>query len=119
LRKLDKYILKEMIGPFVFGVGAFIIVLVSIDLLYDALRLIVREGYPAGLVARAFAYRMPQTITLTLPMATMFGARIDGHRPAEQRRGGGGDARRRRVFSALGRAGAGWWLVGVGICLGT
>jgi len=71
LRKLDKYILKEMVGPFVFGVGAFIIVLVSIDLLYDALRLIVREGYPVGLVARAFVYRMPQTITLTLPMATM------------------------------------------------
>jgi len=94
LRKLDKYILKEMIGPFVFGVGAFIIVLVSIDLLYDALRLIVREGYPVGLVARAFVYRMPQTITLTLPMATMFGAlmaigRLSSDGEVEAMRAGG------------------------------
>jgi len=94
LHKLDKYILKEMIGPFVFGVGAFIIVLVSVDLLYDALRLIVREGYPVGLVARAFVYRMPQTITLTLPMATMFGAlmaigRLSSDGEVEAMRAGG------------------------------
>jgi len=94
LRKLDKYILKEMIGPFVFGVGAFIIVLVSVDLLYDALRLIVRDGYPAGLVARAFVYRMPQTVTLTLPMATMFGAlmaigRLSSDGEVEAMRAGG------------------------------
>jgi len=94
LRKLDKYILKEMIGPFLFGVGAFIIVLVSIDLLYDALRLIVREGYPPGLVARAFLYRVPQTITLTLPMATVFGAlmaigRLSSDGEVEAMRAGG------------------------------
>jgi len=94
LRKLDKYILSEMIGPFLFGVGAFIIVLVSIDLLYDALRLIVREGYPAGLVARAFLYRVPQTITLTLPMATMFAAmmaigRLSSDGEVEAMRAGG------------------------------
>ncbi len=94
MRKLDKYILKEMIGPFLFGVGAFIIVLVSIDLLYDALKLVVREGYPAGLVARAFLYRMPQTITLTLPMATMFGVlmaigRLSSDGEVEAMRAGG------------------------------
>ncbi len=72
--KLDRYILRQMIGPFVFGVGAFVIVLVSIDLLYDALKLIVREGLPAGAVAQAFLYRIPQTVALTLPMATMFSA---------------------------------------------
>ena len=70
--KLDSYVLKEMVAPFVFGVAAFVIVLVSADLLYDALKLVVREGYPAGVVARGFLYRMPQTIALTLPMATMF-----------------------------------------------
>ncbi len=92
--KLDRYILREMVGPFVFGVGAFLIVLVSIDLLYDALRLIVRQGYPAGPVARIFLYRMPQTITLTLPMATMFGAlmaigRLSSDGEVEAMRAGG------------------------------
>lgn len=72
MHKLDRYVLREMIGPFVFGVGAFVIVLVSVDLLYDALKLIVREGYSAGAVAQAFLYRIPQTVALTLPMATMF-----------------------------------------------
>ena len=94
MRKLDKYILREMIAPFAFGIGAFIIVLVSIDLLYDALKLIVREGYPAGVVARAFVYRMPQTVTLTLPMATMFGAlmaigRLSSDGEVEAMRAGG------------------------------
>ncbi len=94
MRKLDKYILKEMIGPFLFGVGAFIIVLVSIDLLYDALKLIVREGHPPDQVALAFVYRMPQTITLTLPMATMFGAlmaigRLSSDGEVEAMRAGG------------------------------
>ncbi len=94
MRKLDKYILREMIAPFAFGVGAFIIVLVSIDLLYDALKLIVREGYPAGVVVRAFVYRMPQTVTLTLPMATMFGAlmaigRLSSDGEVEAMRAGG------------------------------
>ena len=92
--KLDRYILREMLGPFAFGVGAFIIVLVSIDLLYDALRLIVRDGYPAGAVARAFLYRMPQTVILTLPMATMFGAlmaigRLSSDGEVEAMRAGG------------------------------
>ena len=72
MRKLDRYVLREMAGPFVLGVGAFVIVLVSVDLLYDALKLIIRQGYPPDIVIRAFAYRLPQTIALTLPMATMF-----------------------------------------------
>ena len=72
MRKLDRYVIREMIGPFLFGIGAFVIVLVSIDLLYDALKLIVRQGYPADAVAKAFLYQIPQTIALTLPMATMF-----------------------------------------------
>ena len=72
MRKLDNYVLREMIAPFAFGVAAFVTMLVSVDLLYDALKLIIRQGYPPGIVARAFLYRLPQTIALTLPMATMF-----------------------------------------------
>lgn len=72
MRKLDQYVLKEMIGPFVFGVAAFAIMLVSVELLYHALKLIVRQGYPPGGVAQAFLYKIPMTIALTLPMATMY-----------------------------------------------
>ena len=94
MRKLDSYVLREMLGPFIFGVAAFVIMLVSIELLYDALKLVVREGYPAGAVAKAFLYRMPQTVALTLPMATMFSTlmavgRLSGDGEVVARRAGG------------------------------
>ena len=47
MRKLDRYIIQEMLGPFLFGMGAFAIVLVGVDLMYHALRLILEEGLEA------------------------------------------------------------------------
>ena len=94
MRTIDRYILREMIGPFLFGIGAFIIVLVSVNLLYQALRLIIEQGHPVALVVRAFLYQIPQTVTLTLPMATIFGSlmaigRLSGDGEVEAMRAGG------------------------------
>ena len=72
MRKLDRYLIREMIGPFLFGMGAFAIVLLGVDLLYSALRMIMEQGLPVGPVLLASFYRLPQTLVMTLPMATIF-----------------------------------------------
>ncbi len=72
MRKLDRYITREMFGPFLFGMGAFAIVLIGVDVLYNALQMILEQGLPAGPVLLAAFYRLPQTLVLTLPMATIF-----------------------------------------------
>lgn len=74
MRRLDRYILSEFFGPFLFGLGVFFVLLAGVDLLYDALRYIVREQMPAGLAAAIIAYRLPMIAALTLPMATLFAA---------------------------------------------
>jgi len=73
MHKLDRYILGEVLGPLLFGIGAFVIILVSVDILREAFKLIFRQGIPALIVAQAFIYQLPQTIALTLPMGTLFG----------------------------------------------
>ena len=72
MRKLDRYLAREMLGPLLFGVGAFAIVLVGVDILYKAFDLIMTQGLPAGAVALAMLYRMPQIIVFTFPMSVVF-----------------------------------------------
>jgi lipopolysaccharide export system permease protein len=73
MRKLDRYILSEVAGPFLFGVAAFMIVLFSLDLLRNAFSMIFEKGIPAGIVLKSLLYQTPQLIPLTLPMGTLFG----------------------------------------------
>ncbi len=73
MRKIDRYILAEVSGPLLFGIGAFVIILVSVDILGNAFRLIFEQGIPAHIVGQAFVYQLPQTIALTIPMGTLFG----------------------------------------------
>ncbi len=72
MRALDRYLIREMLGPFLFGMGAFGVVLVGVDLLYHALRLILEDNLPLGPVLVATLYRLPQTVVLTLPMSVIF-----------------------------------------------
>ncbi len=74
MKRLDRYVLTEMVPPFLFGIGAFLAVLVGAQLLYEMLRLIYQQGFPAWAAARIFMLELPAVITLTLPMATVFGS---------------------------------------------
>jgi len=74
MRRLDRYVLSEMLPPFLFGIGAFLAVLVGVQLLYDMLRLIYQQGFPAWAAVRIFFLELPAMVTLTFPMATVFGS---------------------------------------------
>jgi lipopolysaccharide export system permease protein len=72
MRRLDKYIAQEFAPLLVFGVGAFMVILVGVDLLPHVLRLVVRESFPLSLAAQVFACQLPAMVGLTLPMAVLF-----------------------------------------------
>lgn len=74
MKRIDRYILSEIVPPFLFGIGAFVAVLVGVELLYDMLRLIYQEGFPAWTATKIFFLGLPGVIVLTFPMAVMFGS---------------------------------------------
>ncbi|MBU0611252.1 MAG: LptF/LptG family permease [Armatimonadetes bacterium] len=74
MRLLDRYILKEFLGPFLFGMGAFIVVVVGVQMAPNLLELLVRDNFPPLVVARIFVLRLPQVLVYCFPMATVFGA---------------------------------------------
>ncbi|MCE5240600.1 LptF/LptG family permease [bacterium] len=74
MRLLDRYITKEFLGPFLFGMGAFTVVLIGMQVAPTVLKLLVRDHFPAGAVMRIFFLRLPQVFVFSFPMATVFGA---------------------------------------------
>ncbi len=68
---LDRYILNELAGSFVFGIMAFTIIFIAGDLLFQAANLIIEKGVSLVVVARLFVYRLPEVILLTVPMSSL------------------------------------------------
>ena len=71
LRILDIFILKEIAGPFLFGMMIFTMILVAGDLLFQAARLVIERGIAVGVVFRLFVYRLPEVVAWTLPMSCL------------------------------------------------
>ncbi len=72
MQRIDRYITSEFVPLLAFGIGAFLVILVGVELLPQALKMAVREGFPLSLVITVFLYRLPGIVALTLPMAVMF-----------------------------------------------
>lgn len=73
IRILDRYVLKEFIGPFFAFAAGFTVMLVS-GLLYEISELIFDKRMPAGDAVSILVYKMPQLISMTLPIAVLFAA---------------------------------------------
>jgi lipopolysaccharide export system permease protein len=68
---LDRYILKELVGPFVFGVAAFTLIFVAADLLLNLAELMAQHGLGFLDAAKLFLYSLPQYAVWTFPMAML------------------------------------------------
>ena len=75
MRILDKYILKEFIGPFLFGVCAFTAVFVGTGTLYRIANLINQYGASAWAAFRVFVLAMADTNVIAV---VIFGVVIGG-----------------------------------------
>lgn len=74
MRILDRYILKEFIGIFLFGVCAFTAVFVGTGTLYRIANLINEYGASAWAIFRVFILSMPSVIVVTFPMSVLLGS---------------------------------------------
>jgi lipopolysaccharide export system permease protein len=70
-RLIDRYILGELFKPFLAGVVAFMIIMIS-NTLYIFMELIVKSNIDAGTVGRMLAFNLPAIVVVTLPVAYMF-----------------------------------------------
>lgn len=71
MKTMDKYVLKEMIGPFLVSVFAFVILLVG-RVIFDNIQFILEKRVPITLVLRLIVFQLPMIIGMVLPLATLF-----------------------------------------------
>lgn len=68
---VDRYIFVEILGPFIFGVGLFTAVAVSIGVVFDLVRKVTESGLPIRIAVEVFLLRLPTFVVLALPMAML------------------------------------------------
>ncbi|MEA5572445.1 LptF/LptG family permease [Calothrix sp. UHCC 0171] len=68
---MDRYLISQLIPPFLFGVGLFSSISVTVDAAFDLMRKIVESGLPASTAAQVFLLRMPEFIVLAFPMSIL------------------------------------------------
>ena len=93
MKILDRYMLQELGGPFVFGLAAFTLLFVAGNLLNIA-RLVSEEHASIFAAAKYFMYTLPSTLVLTFPMSMLLAvllamSRISGDSELTAIRAGG------------------------------
>lgn len=74
MRILDKYMLREFIGPFLFGVAAFTSIFIGADLLFRIAQLMTTYGASVWAVTKVFVLALPKIVVYTFPMSVLLGA---------------------------------------------
>ena len=74
MRILDKYVIKEFSGPFLFGVAAFTAIFIGSDTLFRLAEYITNYGASALSVTKLFLLALPRIIIYTFPMSVLMGA---------------------------------------------
>lgn len=74
-RLLDRYVLRECLGPFFLGLLVFSFMLI-INLLFDLAEMIIQRDVPITLVGAVLINSLPNILVITVPMAVLFGVLI-------------------------------------------
>ncbi len=70
MKVLDRYIIRELIPPFLGGLGVILFVLL-LDFLLDILNLIIAKGVGVFVVLRLFLYNLAWMFSLAVPMSSL------------------------------------------------
>jgi LPS export ABC transporter permease LptG len=70
---LDTYLLREMIGPFIFAFAAFLLFW-GLNIFFLAADYIINQHAPFFLALRFVVFRIPQAIPMAFPFASLFAA---------------------------------------------
>jgi lipopolysaccharide export system permease protein len=74
IKIVDRYIFKELIEPFLFGLGSFTAILSASMILFELVRAVVLRGMPLLVALQLFVYRLPAIIVYIFPMAMLLAA---------------------------------------------
>lgn len=72
MRRLDRYLLSEILGPLGLGLLVYTFILL-VQRFFSLAEMIIRRGVPAATVGRLLLYSLPNIVVLTLPMALLLG----------------------------------------------
>jgi lipopolysaccharide export system permease protein len=68
---MDRYFIREMGLPFLFGVVAFTSIGTAVGSLFELVRLLVEEGLPLAIALKLYFLQAPRVIVLTFPMSML------------------------------------------------
>jgi lipopolysaccharide export system permease protein len=71
LSVMDRYILSELVMPFLFGVVAFSSIGVSVGAAFDLVRRVTEFGLSPAIAAQIFLLRLPYFVSLALPTSML------------------------------------------------
>jgi lipopolysaccharide export system permease protein len=74
LKIVDRMILSELRGPFLFGVGLFSALTIATVVMQEALKFIIKWRLPAEMFFEFVGLAMPEFIVLSIPMGALLGA---------------------------------------------
>ena len=68
---MDRWLLKELLGPLLFGIAAFTAVSLSVGVVFELVRRIAESGLPVLTALEVLLLRLPGFLVLAFPMATL------------------------------------------------
>ena len=94
MRILDKYIIKELLGPFIFGIASFSAVFIGTGTMLRIAQYVTQYGASINSVIKLFFYSLPSIVVLTFPMSMLLAAllafgRLSGSSEITAMRSGG------------------------------
>ncbi|MEM1182452.1 MAG: LptF/LptG family permease, partial [Acidobacteriota bacterium] len=75
MRRLDRYILAEILGPLALGFLVYTFILL-IQVLFKSAELLIGSGVPAATIGRLLMLSLPWIVVMTIPMSLLFGILI-------------------------------------------
>lgn len=70
MRTIDKYIIRELFWPYIFGMLGFLVV-IAIDPMISAMKNIINKQIDIGVVAKWFVFSLTRDMIFTFPMAML------------------------------------------------
>ncbi|HTY12733.1 MAG TPA: LptF/LptG family permease [Candidatus Omnitrophota bacterium] len=71
IKLIDRYIIRELIDPFIFGLLSFTLILSASMVLFELTRAVVIYGMPLFIAFKIFVFRLPSVAVYIFPMATL------------------------------------------------
>lgn len=68
---MDRWLFGELLGPLLFGIGAFTAVSLSVGAVFDLVRKVAESGLSLGVAAHVLLLELPSFLVLSFPMATL------------------------------------------------